>query len=424
MLKNKVVKNAAWIIGCRVVQSVLALIINLFTARYLGPSNYGVINYAASLVSFVVPIMSLGITSVLVNEMIKEPEKEGEFLGTSLVMTLITSVSCILGLAAFVAFVNAGETETQIVCILYSLLLIAQSLELLQYWFQAHYLSKYTSLTILFSYLIISAYKIYLLATKKSIYWFALSHCLDYTLIAIILYVIYKAKGGQKFKCSLKTAKRLFSQGKHYIIADLMGVALAQTDRIMIKFINDNEAVGFYSAAFAISGLTSFVFSAIINSMRPLILQYKCENEKNYEKSVSTLYGIVAYLALAQAVFVTVFAKEIVFVLYGSEFMPAVATLRIIVWYTLFTYIGAVRSVWILAEEKQKYLWMISLSGLIVNLVLNIILIPLLGIMGAALATLLTQFFANFVANYIIKPMNRTNLLLFRGLNIKKLLKK
>ena len=424
MLNKKVTKNAAWIIGCRLTQSVFALIINLLTARYLGPSNFGIINYAASLVAFVTPIMNLGVNNILVNELIKEPDKEGEILGTSIVLTLITSFCCIVGIFCFVFFANAKEIETLIVCVLYSLLLIAQSLELLQYWFQAHLLSKYTSLSVLFAYLIVSAYKIYLLITHKSIYWFAISNAFDYFLIAIALYLIYKKIGGQALSVSLNRAKNLFAQGKHYIIAGLMGVALAQTDKIMLKFMYNNEAVGLYSAAFAIAGLSSFVFSAIIDSMRPLILQYKTSDNVEYENQLSLLYGIVVMLSLVQAIFIGFFAKTIIVILYGESFLPAKITLQIIVWYSIFSYIGAVRSVWILAEDKQQYLWIISLLGLVINIILNFIMIPLWGIEGAAFATLLTQFFANFVANYIIKPLKRCNSLLFRGLNIKKLLKK
>ena len=72
---NKVAKNATWIIGCRIVQSVLALIINMLTARYLGPSNYGLITYASSIVAFVVPIMNLGLSNILVQEIVNNPER-------------------------------------------------------------------------------------------------------------------------------------------------------------------------------------------------------------------------------------------------------------------------------------------------------------------------------------------------------------
>ena len=73
---NKVAKNASWIIGCRIGQAILSLVINMLTARYLGPSNYGLITYAASLVAFVLPIAQLGFNNILVQEIVNDPENE------------------------------------------------------------------------------------------------------------------------------------------------------------------------------------------------------------------------------------------------------------------------------------------------------------------------------------------------------------
>ena len=70
---NKIAKNATWIIVCRIVQAVFGLIINMLTARYLGPSNFGLITYAASLVAFVLPILQLGFNNILVQELVQHP---------------------------------------------------------------------------------------------------------------------------------------------------------------------------------------------------------------------------------------------------------------------------------------------------------------------------------------------------------------
>ena len=191
-LNKRVVNNATWIIGAKIVQSLLALVISTLTVRFLGPSNYGLISYAASLVSFVTPITQLGLNNILVQEFVDTPEEDGDILGTSLIMSFISAIAAIIGITAFVSITNAGETVTVTVCFLYSLLLIMQALELTQYWFQARLAAKYVSLASLIAYLTVSAYKIFLLATKKSIYWFALSNVFDYAIIAIVLLIIYK----------------------------------------------------------------------------------------------------------------------------------------------------------------------------------------------------------------------------------------
>ncbi|MBQ9084454.1 MAG: polysaccharide biosynthesis C-terminal domain-containing protein, partial [Clostridia bacterium] len=86
------------------------------------------------------------------------------------------------------------------------------------------------------------------------------------------------------------------------------------------------------------------------------------------------------------------------------------------------SYIGSVRSIWILAEKKQKYLWIINLSGALLNVILNLIMIPIWNIYGAAIASLVTQLFTNFVIGLIIKPIRRNNLLMLKGLNIRLIL--
>ena len=202
-----------------------------------------------------------------------------------------------------------------------------------------------------------------------------------------------------------------------------MGTVLAQTDRIMLKMMYGNDEVGFYSAAVSIATLSTFVFSAIIDSMRPLILKSKEDNSEHYERHMCRLYAIIIYLALAQSVVISAFAKHFVWLLYGEAYVPATSTLQIVVWYTTFTYIGAVRAVWILAEKKQKYLWKVSLFGMIMNICLNLVFIPLWSIKGAAIATLITQLFSNVIVNYIIKPFRANNKLIFKGLNIKNIFK-
>ena len=99
--KSRVMKNATWIVGCKVIQSLLTLCIGMMTARYLGPSNYGLISYAASVVAFFVPIMQLGFSATLVNEIIVHPEKEGVLVGTALSFNIISAIICVIGVNVF-----------------------------------------------------------------------------------------------------------------------------------------------------------------------------------------------------------------------------------------------------------------------------------------------------------------------------------
>lgn len=118
---GKIVKNATWLIACKVVQSLLSFVIGTLSARYLGPGNYGIIDYAAAIVSFMVPVVQLGLRSTLVHEIIAAPDSEGRTLGTSLFMSTTASFLGIFGVIAFTAIANPNDPETMLVCALYSI---------------------------------------------------------------------------------------------------------------------------------------------------------------------------------------------------------------------------------------------------------------------------------------------------------------
>lgn len=418
-MNNKVLSNAAWIIGCKIAQSLLNLVIGLLTARYLGPSNYGIINYVASIVSFAMPIMQLGLKNTLVKEFVQSPDREGEILGTALVLNIVSSIFCMLGSVSFVMIADAGEPETVLVCALYSLTLLFQATEMTQYWFQSKLLSKHPSIATLCAYLAVAVYKLYLLITQKSVVWFALSNVLDYFLVSVILMIIYKNLGGQPLRFRWKLGRQMLSRSKYYIIPSLMVMIFQHTDRIMIKMMVGEAETGMYSAAIACIGISGFVFSAILDTARPVILEMKEKSQALYETRVMQLYSIINCLSLAQSVGMTVLAKPLVWLLYGPEYADAAGILVVAVWYITFGYYGVVRNIWILAEEKQKYLTGINVTGAVANVVLNLCLIPPLGAVGAAIASLVTQFFTNVIIGFIFKPIRRNNDLMVKSWNPK-----
>lgn len=401
------------------MQALLQFVVGMLSARYLGPSNYGLINYASSLVAFAVPIMQLGLNSTLVQEYIQNPKKEGEIVGTSLAMNLVSSVACVIGVTAFSMVADAGEPTTILVCALYSTSLIAQSIEMLQYWFQSKLLSKYSSLAMLCSYAVVSAYKIYLLASGKSVYWFALSHAVEYGVGAALLVVAYRKVGEQKLSISLQTAKNMFAKSKYYIIAALMVAAFNSVSGILLKLLIDERENGFFTAALTCTGVTTFVYIAIVDTARPVALEYRQKSKEMFEKCISSIYSLTLYLSVAQAIVFTLFGKTIIGLLYGTEFLPAIPVLQIHVWSLAFSVMGAVRNVWILGEEQHNMLWIINLCGAIVSVLVNLLLIPVWGACGAALAAVITQIFTNIIMGFILKPIRRNNYLLFKGLNPK-----
>ena len=417
MQTNKTIQNAKWIIGCKIFQSLLQMVVGMLSARYLGPSNYGLINYAASIVAFAAPLMQLGLHGTLVQEYVVTPEREGQIMGTSLVLNLVSGLACVVGVISFAAIGSTNDPVTVAVCAIYSLQLIFQALEMLQCWFQAKLLSKYSSLAMLGAYIVVSAYKIWLLATQRSVYWFAFSHSVEYGVIGIAMLVIYHKLGNQRLSFSWKLAKDMFSRSKYYIVANLMVVIYNRTGNVLLKFFCGNAENGFFATAITCTCITGFVFDAITNTARPVALESLKQSREKFERNISYIYSITTWLSTAQSVFFTIFAKPIVVFLYGAEFIPAIPVLQILIWNSAFSYMGVVRNIWILGEEKHDKLWKINSSGALANVIFNVIFIPLWGACGAAFASVLTQIFTNFILGFLMPSIRPNNRLLLKGLN-------
>ncbi len=422
MGKSSTFSNAVWIIFCRIIQAVLSLFVGMWTARYLGPSNYGLINYASSLAAFVAPIAYLGINEVLVLDIVNNSDEEGETMGTAMGISFLMAIVCMVAIIIFVLSTSPDEAETKVVCAFYNIALIFRAFQIVQYWFQAKLLSKYISIASIFVYIVVSAFKIYLLITGKSILWFVACCLLDEALIMVTTLVIYHRLGGGKLSFSKKAAFRLISKSKSFIIPSLMITIFAQTDRIMLKLMVDNAAAGIYSAAITCANMFSFVFVAIIDSFRPSIFSWRKSSIEIYETRVKQLNSIVIYLSVCQCIGFMVLARPAIYILYGIEYMEATGVLRVLIWYTLFSYLGAVRNIWVLAEGREKYLWVINVVGAFFNVVANYMLIPIYGSIGAAGASLLTQFVTNVVMCIILKPYRHGVKLMIAGLNPKYIL--
>lgn len=391
VFRHRTVANAGWIIAGRMANKLLAFLVGILTARYLGPDNYGVINYAAAYTTLFASVCSLGINSVLVKELVEHPDQEGETIGTTIVLQTLSGILSAGMIVGIVSIIDRWEPMTVWVVALYSLGAVFQAAGTLSYWFQAKLMSKYPAIASLIAYTLTSAYKIFLLASGKHILWFAVANSVEYLVVAGVLYAAYRKQGGPTPRVSLRKAGELLHSSHSFILTGLMVSIYASTDKFMLKQMLDEASVGYYSLAASFSTAWVFVLQAIVDSMYPGIVRERSLDRRRYERRNRQLYAIVFYVSILMSLAVALAAGPLIRTLYGAAYLPAVKPLRVIVWYTAFSYLGVARNAWIVCEGQQRYLKYIYLSSALANVGLNALLIPRFGASGAAAASLVTQ---------------------------------
>lgn len=401
--QNKFVSNTAWDIGGKIFQMALTLIVGMLTARYLGPSNYGVIGETASYVSFFSVICQLGFTSTAVKEIMDHRDRQGEILGTTIVFRICTSLVSSVAITVLMYVMKGGDRLIVTVAFLQSLSLVFQSFEMIHYWYQSRLETQVSVKIQSIAYLIMAAYKIIILALGKSVEWFAFSTALEAAVVGAFLLIVYNRGEGQKLSVSVSAGFEILKKSYHFILSGLMVSIYSEMDKIMLGQMLSETAVGYYTAATKISSMWSFVVMALINSARPVIISSQNKGKEVYVKQNKRLYAAVIWIGIAAGLGITILSKPIIYILYGIEYMPSVSSLQISAWYAMFSMLGSARGIWIVCEDKAKYVKYYLGIGAVVNVILNYVLIPLYGPGGAAAATLITQIFTAVFAPALFK---------------------
>lgn len=405
LFANKEIKNAGWLIGGKIAQMLLSLFVGVLSARYLGPSNYGLISYANALIAFFMSLCTLGINGVIIKEFADYPDKKGETLGSAIFFRIVSSFISVVLVISVSFIIDYGEWETIVVVILCSASLLFHAFDTINQWFLHNYKSKVTAIATFIAYAITSIYKIILLIFNKSVFWFAFATSIDYIVLSAILLIAYKKNGGEKFRVSFKRGKEVLSKSYHYILSGLMVAIYGQTDKLMLKQMLSETEVGYYAIATSICAMWTFVLTAIIDSMYPTIVNSFKQDKELFEKKNRQLYAIVFYVSMFVSICFTLLGNIVIKILYGQAYMDSAAPLKIVTWYTAFSYLGVARNAWVVCKNKQKYLKYIYFSSAILNVALNFIMIPAYGASGAAFASLITQIFTSIILPLFIKDL-------------------
>ena len=415
---KKIFANASWIMVGRIFQLALTFVTTMLVTRYLGPTEYGKVNYVYSYIQLFLPLCALGLNDIAVKQLVDDRERNNEILGTMIVLRLCASLLSMLSSIGLVMLLNQKEGYGTIALLL-SFSLLFQSFDGIMYFYQSKLLSKKSGLVYAFAYVLSSIFRIAGILLKKDIYWFSFAISFDFLMVASLLLLVY-LKDGNDLKFSFSMAKKLLSKSSYYIFAGLLVVIYGKvTDTLLLGKMIDETSVGYYSSATMLCNAWPFVLTAVIDSLSPVIIDsFKTDKEEFYKK-LKQLYALIFYIAFVVAIGILLFGDLAIFILYGRDYAPAALPMKIYAWSTAFSYIGVSRTIWMQCNNKTRYEIHIAFFGAITSIVLNFLLIRSHGIIGAAIAAVLTQLLTNFIFLFAMKQTRENAKLILDAILLK-----
>lgn len=420
--------NTSWMMGEKIFTMSFAVIVSIFVARYLGANDYGLLAYAISITSLFAIATHMGLSGLAVRELVNNPNDQNELLGTIFGIKFFGAVVSTLGVLGFVALtVDLGNTEFWILIITSGTILI-NPFEVFDFWFQAKVQAKYSSIVRASATISTSVLQLGLVFFKAKLIAFAGAYLLQAVITAILFLFFFTTRADHSFlrwKFNFGQAKKLFSQSWMIMLAAIFGIIYLKMDQVMLKWLVNAKEVGVYSVAAKLSEAWYFIPNMIVASLFPKLLELKKRDQTIYNKRLQQLFDLLFFIAFVLAVVVTFISEPVISILYGMEYEKAALILSIHIWAGVFIFMRAAFSKWILVEDAIPFSLISQGTGAGLNILLNLVLIPLYGGVGAAVATIISYAGASYLilayfskSRPIFTMMSRSLLLPLRFLKV------
>ncbi len=394
----KILDNIGWLFFDKILRMGVGLIVGVWVARYLGPAQFGQLNYAIAFVGLFGSIAGLGLQGVVVRDVVLSPASASVTLGTAFVLQILAGLLAMLLVITSIAILKPEDEFTRTIVIIISIGLIFKATDAIKYWYEARVQSRHVVWVENGVFVLMALVRVALILSEASLMAFVWLILIEILLISLGLILIYATSDAVSnlLQLSVNRAKILIQDSWPLMLAAVAVTLYMRIDIIMLEEMSNTREVGIYAAATRISEIWYFLPAIIISSISPSIIACHTDNAGLYLFRLRRLYFTMVWLALGAAIPISLLSEPVVNTLFGKEYLDAAPVLAIHLWASIAVFLGMASSQYLLIEQLQIISFYRTLIGLICNVLLNIVLIPEMGAKGAAIATVISYFIATF----------------------------
>lgn len=398
--QKEILTNVAYLTGARVAQLLASFTVGVFVARHLGPPGWGALAYVGSFVALFSGIAALGLDSVAVRDLVRakaSSEETMDILAAAFALRVIASIAAFTMVGAGTWLAGNDASTTRMILIVASGLLL-QPLSVIDLHYQSRVMSKHVVRVRLSVLAITSLARVVLVILDAPLVAFAWLLLADGALAMLGLALMFQVQHPHRGRWRLDRglAARLLEDAWPMAITGILLAIYTNVDQVLVKELLGVASAGHYAVVLSISATLSFVPVALGQSVFPGLVEARSDPAL-YQRRLQQCFDIFVWGGIAVAVPITLFADDLVNLIYGPAYASSGDALAIHIWGTVATMSGVITSYWLVAESLQALYPVRVLISLVVCVILTFVLIPPLGLAGAAVAAVVARFLASTV---------------------------
>ena len=377
----------------RVVRIGLGLTVSVLVARYLGPHDFGLLSFAISFVSLWSVATTLGLDNILQRELSVRTgiDDARRLIRIAVAMRLCGASLVVAFLGAFLA-ASDWQAETHALILIVACATIPQAATSIEAYFLAQVQGFRVAMPRILAAVAGSGAKLALVWFGLPVVWFAACAVLESAVAALMLWRLYRVHLGREARAApldLAQGAGLLKEGWPLMLSVLATSVYMRIGEVMLLQMAGPEAVGHYGVAVALSEGWYFVPVTLCATLFPALMRARSAGPGHYHDRLQRLYDLMVWIGLAVAVPLTFLSEPLIRWLYGEAYAPAGEVLAIHIWAGVLVSLGVASGRWLIAEGFVRFAFYRAALGAIVNVALNLVLIPRAGVVGAAWAAVI-----------------------------------
>ncbi len=409
---QRILGNIVWLFVDRVLSIGVAFFISVWVARYLGPSDLGTFKYVNAFVFLFSPLATLGMNNVVIRELVEDPAAKNEIMGTAFFLRITCGFLTTLLIILSVFLFPPENSNIQLFVSISASIFLFKVFAVIDDWFQSQVESKYPVFSRNITLVVLSTLKIAFIHYHAPLILFIWLPVIEAALYSFLIVIFYGQRNHYQsllsWKLNLDRGKYIFQESLPLLFTGIAVSLYLMADQVMLGQMAGNRAVGIYSVAASLSEMWYMIPGIFSSSLYPAVIKLKQADKQIYTKRLQQYYDLMALMAYGVIACVLPAAGFVINALYGADYAAAIPILYVHLWTCLFTFIGIAQSTWLTSEGLQKQNFIATAVGAVLNILLNLWLIPFLEGMGAAIATLISYATASYFF-YLFFPETRSN---------------
>ena len=412
---QQIVENAGWLVADKIVRLGVGLVVNIWIARYLGPRDFGRLNYAQAIGTMLVFVSMLGLPDILINDLTRMPLRRARILASAFVLRAVGAVTVIAIALTIIIVMRPGEPIIWLLVGLFTAAQLAQAMDVIDAPYQIA--GRVRTIVVIrnASFIVFSAMKIAAMLLHLPVVAFALLYSLELFAVSGLMFLRARRDGlgFASGDAAIAEMKRLLSDTAPLILRIAAINLYLRIDQVMIGRMLGDAQVGLYVAATRLTEPLYLIVTAAMTAFVPRLSQMHHFQNDIYDEQLVKVIRWLTLGAFGFALVTTCVAAPAIRLLYGPRFAPAIPVLMISVWATVFSTMGQTVSAWFINKRLMRFGLYQSIAAAAANVVLCLVLIPWMGITGGAVAAIASQFIAGVGANAVFaqtRPVLRLQL--------------